>query len=50
MAKIGATRKPVCDNDDDSEAILSISYLSENVKCLLNDLPVFSSVVEWESN
>lgn len=46
MVKIGATRKPVCD-DDDSEAILSISYLTEDVKRILNDLPAFSSVVQW---
>ena len=32
MAKIGATHKPVCDDDDDSEALLSISYLTEDVK------------------
>ena len=46
MAKIGATRKPVCD-DDDSEALLSISYLTKDVKRVLNDLPAFSSVVQW---
>ena len=33
MAKKGATRRPVC-NDDDSEALLSISYLTEDEKCM----------------
>ena len=45
MAKIGVTRKPAC--DDDSEALLSISYLTKDVKRVLNDLPAFSSVVQW---
>lgn len=36
----------MCDNDD-FEAILSISYLIEDVKRVLNELPAFSCVVEW---
>ena len=36
MAKIAATHKPSCD-DDDSEALLSISYLTKDVKRVLND-------------
>ena len=46
MAKIGATCRPVCD-DNNSESLLSISYLTEDVKRVLNDLPAFSSVVQW---
>ena len=45
MAKIGATRRPVCD-DDDSDTLVTISYLTEDVKHVLNDLPAFSSVVQ----
>ena len=45
MAKIGATHRPVC-NDNDSKALLNISYLTEDVKCVLDDLPAFSSVVQ----
>ena len=47
MAKIGATHKPCDDDADDSEAILSISYISDEVKQVLRVLPEFSSVVEW---
>ena len=36
----------MCD-DDDSEALLSISYLTKDVKRVFNDLPAFSSVVQW---
>ena len=46
MAKIGAIRRSVC-NDDDSEALLSISYLTEDMKRVLIDFPAFSSVVQW---
>ena len=46
MAKIEATHKPSCD-DDDSEALLSISYLTKDVKRVLNDLSAFLSVVQW---
>ena len=42
MAKIGATRRPKC-NDDNSKALLSISYLTEDVKRVLNDLLVLFS-------
>ena len=45
--KIGATRKTVCD-DDDPETLSSLSYLTEDVKCVLNDLPVFLSATQWE--
>lgn len=48
MAKIGATHKPVDDGDDDCEASLSISYITEDVKRILRGLPGFSSVVDWE--
>ena len=47
MAKIGATCRTVCD-DDDPETLSSLSYLTEDVKCALNDFPVFSSVMQWE--
>ena len=35
------------DDADDSEAILSISYIIDKVKQVLRVLPEFSSVVEW---
>ena len=44
MAKIGATHKP---DDDDSEVLLSISYLMEDIKWVLNGLPTFSIVMQW---
>ena len=46
MARIGATHKPSdnCD-DDDSEASLAISYITDGVKRVLKALP---SVVEWD--
>ena len=40
MAKIGATHKP-CDDANDSEAILSISYITDEVKQVLCGLPEF---------
>ena len=42
MAKIGVTCRSVC-NDDNSKALLSISYLTEDVKRVLNDLLVLFS-------
>ena len=49
MAKIGATHKPSDDySDDDCEASLAISYITDNVKCVLKRLPRFASVVEWD--
>lgn len=45
MARIGATHKPVCDDDDNSEVLLTIPYLTKDVKRVLNDLAVFSSVL-----
>ena len=39
MTKIGATHRPVCDGDD-SDALVSISYLTEDAKRILNDLLV----------
>ena len=46
MAKIGATHWPV-DNEADSEASLSISYITEEIKQVLCKLPAFSDVVQW---
>ena len=49
MAKIGATHKPSDDfDDDDCEASLAISYITDDVKSVLKGLPGFSSVVEWD--
>ena len=45
MAKIGATRRPVCD-DNNLDTLVSISYLTEDVKHILNDFPAFSSLVQ----
>ena len=39
MTKIGATHRPVCVGDD-SDALVSISYLTEDAKRILNDLLV----------
>ena len=48
MAKIGATHKPSDDyRDDDCEASLAISYITEDVKHVLKGLPRFAGVVEW---
>jgi len=46
MAKIGATHRPD-DNEADSEASLSISYITEEVKQVLHRLPAFTDVVQW---
>ena len=49
MARIGATHKPSDNcNDDDGEANLAISYITDSVKRVLKALPSFSSVVEWD--
>ena len=48
MAMIGATHKPSDDyDDDDCEASLAISYITDDVKRVLKELPGFSSVIEW---
>ena len=49
MAKIRAMHKPSNDysDDDDCEANLAISYITEDVKRVLKGLPRFASVVEW---
>ena len=48
MAKIGATHKPSDDySDDDCEASLAISYITEDVKRVLKGLSRFAGVVEW---
>ena len=49
MVRIGVTHKPSdnCD-DDDGEASLAISYITDGVKRVFKALPSFSSVVEWE--
>ena len=48
-AKIGAMHKPSDDySDDDCEASLAISYITDDVKCVLKGLPRFASVVEWD--
>ena len=48
MAKTGATHKPSDDySDDDCDASLAISYITEDVKHVLIGLPRFASVVEW---
>ena len=46
MAKIVATHRPV-DNETDSEASLSISYITEEIKQVLHKLLAFSDVVQW---
>ena len=44
MAKIGATHKPSDDcSDDDCEASLAISYITDEVKSILKGLPGFAS-------
>ena len=45
MAKIGVTHKPCDDDADDSEAILSISYITDEVKEVLCVLPEFSMLL-----
>ena len=47
MVKIRVTRKPE-EDDSDSEVSLSIFYITEEVKLVLQGLPSFSDVVEWE--
>ena len=49
MAKIGATHKPSDDySDDDCEASLAISHITDDEKSVLKGLPRFASVVEWD--
>ena len=48
MAKTGATHKPSNDySDNDCEASLAISCITDDVKRFLKGLPRFASVVEW---
>ena len=47
MAKIGATHKPSNDySDDDCEASLAISYITDDIEHVLKGLPRLVSVVE----
>ena len=48
MAKIGVTQKPGDDDDNGCETNLAISYITEDMKCILRGLPGFASVVDWE--
>ena len=47
MAKIGVTRKTCVWWWQFWSTFLSISYLTKDVKCVLNDLPTFSIIVQW---
>ena len=49
MAQIGAIYEPAS-NDNDDDPTVAISYLTNDVKCVLKDLPPFSSVTEWSKN
>ena len=46
MAKIAVTHQPI-DDEADSEASLSISYIIEEIKQVLHKLPAFSDVAQW---
>ena len=49
MAQIGAIYEPTSDDDDDDPTV-AISYLTDDVKCVLKDSPPFLSVTEWSKN
>ena len=52
MAQIGAIYEPTSDDDDDddNDPTVAISYLTDDVKCVLKDSPPFLSVTEWSKN
>ena len=49
MAKIGAVRDVSADSEPDNNAT-KISYITDQVKAVLQRLPTFESVTEWKKD